>query len=154
MSGLTDRQFADLLCVEAQQVESMVLSQDFEAYYSLVKDDAYIAGLLGYAYKLLHFGYATDAKQLETSEVIATYNQLRGRIIDELRKTAREVTIKHRAEATKASELIKSKFRDMHKPSVHGTVAEIAERYGISKSAVRKMRADGTLDQLVNGKQE
>lgn len=40
------------------------------------------------------------------------------------------------------------KLRDSNKPHELGTVAEIATKYGISKSEVRRRKAEGTLNQL------
>lgn len=43
------------------------------------------------------------------------------------------------------------KLRERNSPSALGTTAEVAAKYGLSKAAVRKMRAEGTLDQLLAG---
>lgn len=165
MSEVPKDAFANLLKLETDRAQSMIASLDFEAYYQLVKDDEYTVGLLGYAHVLLYSTYATTGEQLERSEVIAKYNEMRGRIVDELRKTARHIQdiqdqqhkpargIQGQQRKTTA-DLVKAKFRDMHKPSAHGTVAEVAARYGVSKSVVRKMRAEGTLDQLVSERKE
>lgn len=40
-------------------------------------------------------------------------------------------------------------FKNMNSVSEHGTVAEIAEKTGLSKKKVRKMKQDGTLDQYI-----
>ena len=40
-------------------------------------------------------------------------------------------------------------LKDSCKPHHLGTVSEIATRYGISKSEVRRRKADGTLDQFI-----
>jgi len=40
-------------------------------------------------------------------------------------------------------------FRAQHEESAFGTTAEIAEKLNISKKKVRKMKQDGTLDQVM-----
>lgn len=45
-------------------------------------------------------------------------------------------------------EEIAAEFRDHNVPHEMGTVAEIAAKYGISKSEVRRRKADGTLNEL------
>lgn len=40
------------------------------------------------------------------------------------------------------------RLRESNKPHEMGTVAEIAAKYGISKSEVRRRKADGTLHEL------
>lgn len=43
------------------------------------------------------------------------------------------------------------RVRSIHKPTQYGTTADIAVKYNLSKSQVRKMRAEGTLDGLCAG---
>lgn len=45
-------------------------------------------------------------------------------------------------------EQIRSELRKSNQPHVMGTVAEIAQKYNISKSEVRRRKADGTLAEL------
>lgn len=44
----------------------------------------------------------------------------------------------------------KEAYAKMYQPSSVGTVAEISSKYGLSKSQIRKMRADGTLETFLN----
>lgn len=41
---------------------------------------------------------------------------------------------------------IEKRLKELSAPHPLGTVAEICEKYSISKSVVRKMKADGTLE--------
>lgn len=43
-----------------------------------------------------------------------------------------------------------AKLKTTNKPHVLGTVAEIAEKYSLSKSEVRRLKAQGTLEQFIN----
>lgn len=45
---------------------------------------------------------------------------------------------------------LQAQLRNSNRPHAQGTVAEIAARLGISKSEVRRRKADGTLDQLLS----
>lgn len=45
-------------------------------------------------------------------------------------------------------ERLRVELRQSNKPSEYGTVAEIAAKLGISKSEVRRRKAEGTLDEL------
>lgn len=42
--------------------------------------------------------------------------------------------------------------KELHAPTDSGTIAEICEKYNLSKSQVRKMKADGTLAEFLNSK--
>lgn len=39
----------------------------------------------------------------------------------------------------------------MHKPAPEGTVDEIAKRFNVSKSEVRRLKREGKLSELTNG---
>lgn len=41
-------------------------------------------------------------------------------------------------------------FKKMNQPAPEGTVSEIAEKYGISKSEVRRLKKEGRLQELTN----
>lgn len=47
-----------------------------------------------------------------------------------------------------ALEQLRADLKKSHQPHAQGTVAEIAAKFGISKSEVRRRKADGTLDAL------
>lgn len=45
---------------------------------------------------------------------------------------------------------LRAKLNETNKPHELGTVAEIAAKFNISKSEVRRRKADGTLSELIN----
>jgi DNA-directed RNA polymerase specialized sigma subunit len=47
-------------------------------------------------------------------------------------------------------EQVRTELAQRNRPSTAGTVAEIAAKYGISKSEVRRLRADGTLEETLS----
>lgn len=47
-------------------------------------------------------------------------------------------------------ERLRQELRKTNLPSTHGTVKEIAAKYNISLSEVRRMKADGTLDDFIS----
>lgn len=54
---------------------------------------------------------------------------------------------RHRMDAQRNALL--AKLKTTNKPHVLGTVAEIAEKYGLSKSEVRRLKAQGTLEDFI-----
>lgn len=44
-------------------------------------------------------------------------------------------------------------MKNTNKPHPQGTVAELATRFGVSKSEIRRMKSDGTLDQFITSKE-
>ena len=42
------------------------------------------------------------------------------------------------------------KFMGNHEPHPMGTVADLAEEFGISKKHIRRMKQDGTLEDFIN----
>lgn len=151
MDAAIEAEFAAMIKAETDEVRRMIESQDFEAYYQLVSQDKYLLGMLGFCYALLYGKDATSPAQLEESFVIKLYNRKRSSMIASLKQTSQRIIEVQEQQRKSVSDALKHKFRTMNKPSEHGTVAEIAARYGISKSEVRKRRAAGTLDELING---
>jgi DNA invertase Pin-like site-specific DNA recombinase len=90
---------------------------------------------------------ATEA-DLETPEVLAGLerikNHFRG-VVQEIFRTADEAD--RQADQARHQEML-NQMRKNQQPHEMGTVAEIAAKYGISKSEVRRRKADGTLEAL------
>jgi hypothetical protein len=89
---------------------------------------------------------ATSPEDLEKPEVLSMYSRLvegirsyiQGIITQELKMMKQE-----------QMESVKRELAQSNKPHALGTVAEISTKYGISKSEVRRMKADGTLEAWV-----
>jgi len=53
---------------------------------------------------------------------------------------------------TELKKKAKEAMDKQHKPSEFGTVAELMAKLGLSKSEVRRRKADGTIEQLLKDK--
>lgn len=71
-------------------------------------------------------------------------NLLRQFVQEIFRRAAEE----DRMEQIRQLERVKAELAQSSKPSEYGTVAEIAQKFGISKSEVRRRKAEGTLGEL------
>lgn len=93
-------------------------------------------------------------EDINTPEVSTRYNKLLDLIRSELTYALRIVEIKHNMLERKQKHIdevnrkrdIEKRLKELSAPHPLGTVAEICEKYSISKSVVRKMKADGTLE--------
>lgn len=90
----------------------------------------------------------TQVSELERPEILIHMNRLKDhfkQIIQHIFEKSFEDVPKY---SRKDQDAILAKFRQSNKPHEMGTVAEIATKYGISKSEVRRMKAAGTLESL------
>jgi hypothetical protein len=71
-------------------------------------------------------------------------NTVQGVVNEEARRLERE----QRLEAERIAKQIKERFRAMSKPAPAGTVRELAEKFGVSISQVRKLKAENRLHEL------
>lgn len=55
-----------------------------------------------------------------------------------------------REEAANAVKLRQQIMNNLHSPSEFGTIAELVEKTGLSKSQIRKMKREGTLEQYLS----
>lgn len=93
-------------------------------------------------------------KELPTSDEDLDYPDVKAaveRIKDQFRREIQGLfDLADKQEAAEAKEAKDKIMKDLHSPSTFGTVAEISAKYGVSKSDVRKHKAAGTLEQLIN----
>ena len=96
-----------------------------------------------------HFREApTSDADLEKPEVLLLLERTKNYFRDYVQNIFNEAARQDQLEqANKRKELLKQ-LRNSNKPHEMGTVAEIAAKYGISKSEVRRRKADGTLHEL------
>ncbi len=93
-------------------------------------------------------------EDINTPEVSTRYNKLLDLIRSELSHALRMVEIKNNMLERKQKHIdevnrkrdIEKRLKELSAPHPLGTVKEICEKYNISKSLVRKMKADGTLE--------
>lgn len=90
---------------------------------------------------------------LEDKEVIAHIEKLKKflniGVNIELRKIEREEAIREKRNKKIQDIERRKKFQETQKPSEFGTVSEIAEKYGLSKKQVRKMKQNGQLEEYI-----
>lgn len=86
--------------------------------------------------------YKTDPRAVSNVENIKGH--IRGVIGHIFREADREDTQAREV----AMMRLRQELKQSNKPHEQGTVAEIAARYGISKSEVRRRKTDGTLEEL------
>lgn len=58
--------------------------------------------------------------------------------------------LRHQEKIALSQQLVRHELRKSNMPHELGTVSEIATKYGISKSEVRRRKADGTLEEFLN----
>ena len=80
-----------------------------------------------------------DATELNDQQVLFLVDNLKDRV----RKTIQQMIDK-----AFQTDVLTTQSSLLHKTSALGTTAEIAAKYNISKSEVRRRRANGTLDSL------
>jgi len=80
-------------------------------------------------------------EDLENPEVLSGLNKLKDAVRAAINSVIDELE-------TNSLEGLRAQLKESNKPHELGTVAEIAARYGISKSEVRRRKANGTLLEL------
>lgn len=108
------------------------------------------------------FQYKTHPEfheQINTPEMDDLLEQLKLKIknlvgvalnIDTRREERHQYLADKQKKAQQAYDTKKS-FEAMHKPAPEGTVDEIAKRFNVSKSEVRRLKREGKLSELTNG---
>lgn len=86
---------------------------------------------------------AQTEAELEIPEVLLPLERLKN-----LYRSDIQAIFDHAAKLDR--EALLKQLKDSNKPHEMGTVAEIAAKYGISKSEVRRRKTDGTLHELKN----
>lgn len=114
-----------------------------------------ITGQVDYQLRCASLFQSTGKIQVEEHELTSPeIDMLVGRIKDHMKSILNGIfdgaAREEQRVRQQALESLQLRLRDSNRPSEHGTVAEIAARLGISKSEVRRRKADGTLDQLIN----
>lgn len=85
---------------------------------------------------------ASSVEELEIPEVLEPLRRLKDMYRREVQDIFSEAAKQDRAE-------LLAKLKNTNMPHEMGTVSEIAAKYNISKSEVRRRKADGTLHELV-----
>ena len=104
--------------------------------------------LLCAAFFKFHGKYVESEEDLKDPTSVFGVSHLKMRIRREIQFAIDDAEAREK-ETQVAARL--EKMRERNSPSALGTTAEVAKKYGLSKAAVRKMRAEGTLDQLLAG---
>lgn len=104
-------------------------------------------------YNGLHLSLARDEEfRSDNARVLLALENLKKHIRSFVQKifelAAEEDRRDSRNEQLKRIEDLRQSLRESNRPHEMGTVAEIAQRYGISKSEVRRRKAEGTLHEL------
>ncbi|BCG50190.1 hypothetical protein [Ralstonia phage RP13] len=94
--------------------------------------------------------YVQNKKNPETQEDLnhGMVEFVVNRVKNQIRSFFQAIFDQGAKEDQKKRDEILAKMKESNKPHAMGTVAEIAEKYGISKSEVRRMKAAGTLESL------
>ena len=93
-------------------------------------------------------------EDLEIAEALNGLEFLKRTIRLQIENAIRHLEMGVERERVREHERLLKDLRAHAKPSEFGTVAEIAQKYGISKSEVRRRKADGTLAAFINSKEQ
>lgn len=100
--------------------------------------------------QVLHGKIYRDAQELEAPDVKAYLERIKSMV----RNIIEDLFIKDdedfKSKQKQQLEATKKKLLDSNKPHTQGTVAELATKLGVSKSEVRRMKTEGTLDAALN----
>lgn len=88
-------------------------------------------------------------EELEVPEVLVHVERIKNHIRGLIQQVFREAERYDQAISQAKKEELLAKLRESNKPHTLGTVAEIATKYGMSKSEVRRHKADGTLESVI-----
>lgn len=87
-------------------------------------------------------------EELDTVEVLQRVERIKDYFRSVIRNIFEQADAQEEQLKRLEFESLQAELRTSNKPHELGTVAEIAEKYGISKSEVRRRKADGTLHEL------
>lgn len=90
---------------------------------------------------------AKSIEEANTEEVIFALDSLKARI----RRSFNSII---EAGAVEEKKRMLEIMKNTNKPNTQGTVAELATKYGVSKSEIRRMKTEGTLDSFIASKEE
>lgn len=112
-----------------------------------------VMGNHDHALKCAHFfqhfkRMPTNEEELEAPEVLVMLERTKNYFRSVIQQIFDEADRQDRLEQQAKQRELLEQLRDSNKPHEMGTVAEIAAKYGISKSEVRRRKADGTLHEL------
>ena len=128
--------FGDTINLSNPQISVMVLTGKF--------DDELLQSFYWAAHNKIPVGdeYKTDTR------VIEFLNRTKERIREDINTVFRIAEEQDNIEKSMKLNVLRKELRESNKPHEMGTVSEIAQKYGISKSEVRRRKADGTLNEL------
>lgn len=92
---------------------------------------------------------ASTESDLEIPEVLSDLERTKDFLKSKIQAIFKEAERQDELAKEQAKRDVNQKFAEAIAPHVMGTVTEIAEKYGISKSEVRRMKAAGTLHTLL-----
>lgn len=85
-------------------------------------------------------------EELETPEVLKYVERIKQMVRNMIQGLFQQEAENFKNQQKQAMEVLKQKLSQSNKPHEQGTVAEIAQKLGISKSQVRRFKAEGKLD--------
>lgn len=90
----------------------------------------------------------------DADEAMSLCNIMRERLRNEIRQVFSEIARQERYRETdrlqKAFDKLVTDQKAGHQPHTQGTVAELAKKLGVSKSEIRRMKVDGSLDEALS----
>lgn len=89
-------------------------------------------------------------EELETPEVSAYVQRTKQMVRNMIQEIFDREAENFKQQQKRAMEALKIKLSKSNKPHAQGTVAELATMLGVSKSEVRRMKTEGTLDEALN----
>lgn len=101
---------------------------------------------------------AESEHDLQTPEIQALVQQYKDNLRVLLQRAVDELAHEHdrisKADTARIRRELLKAVHDSNKPHHLGTVAELAAKYGVSKSEIRRRKRDGTLNELIEGAQQ
>lgn len=110
------------------------------------------AVLLHAFYHSAHRTVAQDNPQETDPAALNGLKNFKDFLRDAVQAVLREAERQDQLERQATKKKVLQELAESNRPHVMGTVAEIATKYGVSKSEVRRRKADGTLDELLTFK--
>lgn len=89
-------------------------------------------------------------EELETPEVLKYVERTKQMVRNMIEGMFQQEAQDFKQQQKQQLEALKIKLSESNKPHSQGTVAELATKLGVSKSEVRRMKTEGTLDEALN----
>lgn len=115
-----------------------------------MNDDCLLAAMLSTARSRASSPEEAAKLTLESYEVSYPLTRLKDMIRDAFRAAIAKGSAAEEAHRKAAHEALLAELKMRNRPSAMGTVAELAAKYGVSKSEIRRHKAAGTLEQALH----